>query len=236
MSSLTRIRFAAILLAGALTSSACSSAPSSSSSTAPRHPTCGVEADIDEPCSADNPAACERSCNCNAFDDCGLLGLMYELGPTPSLTRRWERDPSRAFELYARACEGGSAGGCVNLGNAFERGKIVTKSVERARLAFSQACDAAHSRGCMRMGLLELRLERQRGLAGLRRSCVLLDAEGCWVLAMTLLESGLPAEKVEARTALTTGCRSASCASSNPFVLGRCTNFAAQACAKLDEL
>ena len=86
------------------------------------------------------------------------------------------------------------------------------------------------------MGLLDLPLERQRGLAGLRRSCELLDAEGCWVLAMTLLESGLPVEKVEARTALTTACRRGTCASSNQFVLARCAKFEAQACARLDEL
>ena len=204
----------------------------------PANQTCTHVMDADKAwgCPADNLAECEHRCTCNEYDACAMLGGMYEGGPASPLFPQWKPNTSRALVLYERACEGGSTSGCVLLGNAYQRGVIVPASNDRARAAFDRACAAAYSWGCVRLGMLELTIDRSRAVRALRRSCDLSDAEGCWILATTLLEGNDTTEHDEAVSALAHGCEKGTSVGSDEFSRARARKFALQACTKLGEL
>jgi hypothetical protein len=66
-----------------------------------------------------------------------------------------EKDEQRAAGLFRRACDGGNARGCSNLGVLYHRGQggIVRDDAHAARL-FEQSCNAGHAPACHHLGLL----------------------------------------------------------------------------------
>lgn len=94
-------------------------------------------------------AAPELQLACRAGDagGCSALGVLAELG--------LGRSPSRtvARGLYARACEGGNARGCVNLGK-LDLASDPALHGERASRMFAAACDAGEASGCAALGQL----------------------------------------------------------------------------------
>ena len=50
--------------------------------------------------------------------------------------------------LYEKACSGGEAKGCVNLGSIYLNGEGVAKSVNRAIAFYKRACDKGHEGAC----------------------------------------------------------------------------------------
>ena len=54
----------------------------------------------------------------------------------------------RARTLYQRACDGGAARGCTNLGVLYERGLGVTRDVAQARTLYQRACGAGDTDAC----------------------------------------------------------------------------------------
>src|ERR1035441_8255007 len=80
----------------------------------------------------------------------------YPAGAKPlPQSLRWRRDglgaaqdPAQAIGFFRKACEGGEADGCYNLGVMVEDGDGVAKDAAQSVTLFRQACDAGEMRGC----------------------------------------------------------------------------------------
>jgi TPR repeat protein len=99
-------------------------------------------------------AALAASCEAGGAIACNDLGVV-SLHATPS-----------AFALVVqscqRACQGGSADGCSNLGALYERGAGVGADLSEAATLYQWACDGGAALGCSNLGAL---YARGKGLA-----------------------------------------------------------------------
>ncbi|MFL5351635.1 tetratricopeptide repeat protein [Archangium sp.] len=59
-----------------------------------------------------------------------------------------EKDVRRAASLYEKACQGGDAQGCNNLGVMYKQGTGVKKDKRRAAQLFKQACGGGYTEAC----------------------------------------------------------------------------------------
>ena len=57
-------------------------------------------------------------------------------------------------ELYQRACDGGNAPGCTNLGNMYNNGSGGSQDFVRARSLYQRACDNGNAVGCNNLGYM----------------------------------------------------------------------------------
>ena len=194
---------------------------------------CAALRDSTKECHWGDIHGCERRCACNDWDACGRLGFMYD--PGTAHERAWPADSRRALDLYKLSCAGGSKSGCVELGNAYERGLLVKESADDARRAFAAACELKDAEACRRLGKLELREGRKRAIPALRNACRSHDAEACIILAQALLEFETPSASAEAATILEVACHQ-SRAELDDVLEERARAFNDKACRKLGEL
>lgn len=130
----------------------------------------------------------EEGCALNA-SSCQNLAYMLDTGDGVP------EDDARAAELYARACDAGTAWSCYNLSLLLSQGQVQGVSADQApTLAFGRlerACDLGMQEGCAALGE---RLRDGRGVAQdatrarelLTRSCS--SGEGCAALGDLLAE------------------------------------------------
>ena len=57
-------------------------------------------------------------------------------------------DYQKAVELYQKACDGGAALGCYNLGFLYENGQGVGQNFSTAKQYYGKACDLGLQFGC----------------------------------------------------------------------------------------
>jgi hypothetical protein len=57
--------------------------------------------------------------------------------------------------LYQKACDGGDAQGCFNLGVMYENGRGVTKDQAKAAQLYQKACDGGDAQGCENLKALK---------------------------------------------------------------------------------
>jgi hypothetical protein len=152
----------------------------------------------------------DPACAANLYDEacarghlpsCSNRGL--ELVNTPA-------DGQRGIRLLERACNGGYALGCANLGSQYQSGRLVPYDVVRAAELFQRACDARESVGCTHLGLAYavgrgVPKDRQRAATLLRRGCDLGAAWACAELADHGLSDGT-IKPPEARALYTRAC------------------------------
>jgi TPR repeat protein len=134
VSSLLRLAGCAFLLVTA----ACTGSLPKAASTAAGAGSCRGGGGNDTECHYGDLVECERRCACDDWNSCDRLGFMYD----PTFGSQSPSDPARALGLYRRACAGGSNSGCINLGNAYERGTLVAASVDTARELFDHVCQS----------------------------------------------------------------------------------------------
>ena len=89
------------------------------------------------------------STTCATGAECNQLGVSYAQG-ADGVTA----DSARAARLFQRSCDLGQAGGCNNLGLAFQGGEGVPQDYERAMDYFARACSAGFAEGCNNQGAL----------------------------------------------------------------------------------
>ena len=65
------------------------------------------------------------------------------------------QDSFKAVELYQKACDGGNATGCVNLGVLYRKGEGVRKDDSKALNLFGKACDLKDELGCKNFAILK---------------------------------------------------------------------------------
>jgi hypothetical protein len=58
------------------------------------------------------------------------------------------QDKRRAAALFEKACEGGDAPGCYNLGVRYTEGSGVPQDKRRAAALFEKACKGGVEQGC----------------------------------------------------------------------------------------
>ena len=75
---------------------------------------------------------------------CGAAGESYHLSNITGV----RQDKFKAVELYTKACDGGDASGCSNLGVMYSNGEGVRLDKKRALALFGKACDMKEERGC----------------------------------------------------------------------------------------
>ena len=59
-----------------------------------------------------------------------------------------KQDKFKAVALYTKACDGGRASGCSNLGVMYSNGEGVRLDKKRALALYGKACDMKEERGC----------------------------------------------------------------------------------------
>jgi parvulin-like peptidyl-prolyl isomerase len=59
------------------------------------------------------------------------------------------KDPTRAAELFKKACEGGVGLACTSLGNLYDKGTGVRKEPLRAEALWDRACRQGETIGCL---------------------------------------------------------------------------------------
>lgn len=100
------------------------------------------------PCADADLVGCTNGCDDGRWEDCATLGAMLLAGETVSVDRE------RAVSLFRRACGGGSARGCLRLGDAYRDGLATGVADETA--AYRRACEAGANQGCLAAGLAYL--------------------------------------------------------------------------------
>jgi len=122
--------------------------------------------------------------SCSEGADCNRLGVLTSRGaPGSPLGSGSElsaaataQDFPRAARLFQRACDLGHAGGCNNLGLAFESGQGVPQDYARAFTLFEQACGGGFAEGCNNQGAL---YEHGQGVAVNLGDAQRLYAQAC---------------------------------------------------------
>ena len=64
-------------------------------------------------------------------------------------------DPGKAAALARKACDGGIAKGCSNLGLLYESGTGVAKDLQQAEELFHKACEGGYDEGCKNLKQLK---------------------------------------------------------------------------------
>ena len=88
------------------------------------------------------------------------------------------------FRLFKKACNGGDADGCKNLGVLYATGAGVEKDYSKAFVFFKKACDNWNGEGCKGLGILYangLAVEKDfsKAIDLFKKSCDFEDADGC---------------------------------------------------------
>ncbi len=89
--------------------------------------------------------------------------------------RRLERDPRRAFRLYAKACDHDLADGCERAGRFVEQGDGVPRSEDRARRYYRLGCDGGSTPACAGLTYLDARAAEAASLSDRSHALELYD-------------------------------------------------------------
>jgi len=93
-------------------------------------------------------------------------------------------DYKKAASLYQKACNGGNAVGCSNLGNMYHDGEGVRQDYKKAASLYQKACDGGDATGCTALGAMYAngRGVRQNYSTAKKfygKACGMGDQDGC---------------------------------------------------------
>jgi uncharacterized protein len=137
--------------------------------------------------------------SCSTGAECSQLGVHYAQG-TDGVTA----NVALAARLFQRSCDLGHAGGCNNLGLAFQSGEGVPRDYERAMDYFGRACSGGFAEGCNNQGVM---YEHGQGVSAnlgdaqrlYTQACRRGSGLGCSNLGVLYAQGrGVPADPVEA--------------------------------------
>lgn len=132
--------------------------------------------------------------NCSTPADCFSKGYKAEQA----------KDWLTAVPFYRRACDGGNAGGCNNLGYATEKGYGTTKDLAAALRLYQHSCQKGDAVACKNVGVFYengrgIPKDYARALLNYRRACDKNHMAGCNNLGYMLEKGkGVPADEAGA--------------------------------------
>ena len=111
---------------------------------------------------------------------CAAAGESYYLSNITGL----RQDKFKAVELSTKACDGGIAIGCSNLGLMYSQGEGVRQDKFKAVELYTKACDDGGAMGCANLGVMYssgegVKLDKKRALALYGKACDLKEERGC---------------------------------------------------------
>lgn len=121
-------------------------------------------------CDEDDVAECAEQCKRGSMMSCRLAGRAYESGKGGAA-----KDAEKARAFFQQACDGGSAGGCDDLGD------LVVKGDRAAALAlYEKGCGAGYAPSCQSLAnAAEKDGDAKRAVSYWERSCALGNFSGC---------------------------------------------------------
>ena len=126
--------------------------------------------------------------------------------------RYYEGDDNKAVALWRKACDGGDARGCTNLGFMYEKGQGVTQDDAQALSLYRQGCDGGHAGGCTNLGFMYdegqgVTQDEAQALSLYRQGCDGGEARGCTNLGlMYATGQGVTQDDVQAVSWYRQGC------------------------------
>jgi hypothetical protein len=136
----------------------------------------------------DDPVDCAHQCERGSAASCNRLGFLYANGKAGL-----SKDEVRGALLYKRACDGGVAVGCSNLGVLLAEKGAPEQQLTQAAVLFERGCQSGHPASCTNLAISFLQGEgvaadRSRALLLFAHACSGGDRTGCFN-AGTLLEA-----------------------------------------------
>lgn len=123
---------------------------------------------------------------CPATDPSGC----FKLG-----VRRMDALPQVAASAFTRACEGGVAAACNNLGTLYEEGRGVAQDTARAATLYQQSCNGDSPHGCASLAALFDRPgaahDEVKAMSLRDRACALGHLQACDAVALALANGRL---------------------------------------------
>ena len=135
-------------------------------------------------------ALCDRGCDLGDSGACGGSGLLRLFGlGGPS-------DPPAGVALLTKACDGGSAKSCGNLGGTYLAGRFgVVPDVPRGVALMERACKEGYGNACVNLGRVALDAgDSPRAETFGKRACDLGEEGGCVVLGILTVRGYRKAE------------------------------------------
>ena len=88
---------------------------------------------------------------------CATLGMLYENSPVIDALgmKAPKQDLAKAFKFYKKACDGGLARDCFELGGFYYEGKSVEKDKKKALEFFKKACNMGDEGGCTMAAIMD---------------------------------------------------------------------------------
>ena len=88
-----------------------------------------------------------------------LLVVLFSIGFSKDLAELGKEaynkgDYQKAAQLYQKACDGGNANGCSNLGVLYAGSQGVRQDYQKATELFQKTCDGGDAVGCLGLGFL----------------------------------------------------------------------------------
>ena len=88
-----------------------------------------------------------------------LLVVLFSIVFSKDLTELgdeayYKGDYQKAAQLLQKACDGGNALGCYNLGVLYAKGQGVRQDYQKAAQLYQKACDGGNAVGCYNLGVL----------------------------------------------------------------------------------
>ena len=93
-------------------------------------------------------------------------------------------DYQSAVKLFTKACDGGDASGCYNLGIMYDNGQGVKQDYHQAAKLWTKACDGGHASGCYNLGSMYakgegVKQDKQKAKELYGKACDGGDQDGC---------------------------------------------------------
>ena len=128
----------------------------------------------------------EKACRWGHAEGCNIMGYMVQ-------EEMIEFERATAAELYLRACEMGSTGGCSKLGGIYLEGAEVKQDKQWARRLFEVGCEGDDAMACMGLASTFGYSDWDKSEHYMQRSCELGFSNACYALALAYQE-GLSGE------------------------------------------
>jgi len=131
----------------------------------------------------------QKTCNEGAMPSCAALAALYEKTNRP-------QDLTSARILYTKACDGGLAHACNNLGLLLEQGRGGDKDLAQARTRYEKACASSLSAGCHNFARFLSQglggpVDSKQALRHYEQSCQQRYAPSCLMAGLLLQQNSL---------------------------------------------